>query len=323
MNIQNDFNLSEVLWYKVGGIAKHFITADTREEVLRALDFVEKNHIKKLFLCGLGSNLIFAQNYFDGAIIQIAEQPESKKGVTVKQDGVVEVFSGTVLGDFIQSSLEEGLTGLEWAGGLPGTVGAGIRGNVGAFGGEIKDTFLNAEVLDLREGGFDIVHLQKDAMDFSYRHSVIKEKKNLLVLSAEFQLYNATDEGLESAKEVCAANKEYRETHHPIEYPTCGSVFKNIVAEEQVNKVLAVWPDVEELVEEKWHGKVSMGYIIKRLGFVGYRIGGMEVSKKHANFIINTGEAKAQDVLTIISHIQERVGETFGFTPEVEVEVIK
>lgn len=321
MNIENDFPLSEALWYKVGGVAKHFITAETREDTLRALDFIEKHHIKNIFICGLGSNLIFSDEYFDGAVLQLAAPAESREGITFKKDGQVEVFSGVILGDLIQASFSEGLVGLEWAGGLPGTVGAGVRGNVGAFGGEIKDSFVNTEVLEIQDG-LDILHLQHADMHFSYRNSLIKEKKKLLVLSSLFQLRSAGDGDLAHAKEVCEQNKEYRRTHHPIEYPTCGSVFKNISDKDQVVKVLTVWPDIQELVETKWHGKVSMGYIIKRLGFVGYRIGGMEVSKKHANFIINTGGAKSQDVVKIISHIQERVGETFGFTPEVEVEIV-
>lgn len=322
MNIQNEFPLSEVLWYKVGGVAKHFITAENREDALRAIDFVEKNHIKNIFICGLGSNLIFSDNYFDGAVIQLAAPEKSRDGITFKKDGQVEVFSGVILGDFLDASLDEGLVGLEWAGGLPGTTGAGVRGNVGAFGGEIKDSFINAEMLELKDG-LDILHLQHSEMHFSYRNSLIKEKRNLLVLSSLFQLRPAGEGDLAEARKVCAANKEYRQTHHPIEYPTCGSVFKNVVDKNQVAKVLTVWPDIQELVETKWHGKVSMGYIIKRLGFVGYRIGGMEVSKKHANFIINTGGSKAQDVLKIIAHIQERVGETFGFKPEVEVEIVQ
>lgn len=322
MNIQNDFPLSEVLWYKVGGIAKHFITAESREDALRAIDFVEKNHIKNIFLCGLGSNLIFSDNYFDGAVIQLAAPTESKEGISFKKDGLVEVFSGVVLDDLITTSFDQGFVGLEWAGGLPGTTGAGVRGNVGAFGGEIKDSFVNAEVLELQDG-LDILHLQHNDMHFAYRNSLIKEKRNLLILSSLFLLRSAGKGDLEKAKEIYETNKEYRKTHHPIEYPTCGSVFKNIIDPDQVAKVLAIWPDIQELVETKWHGKVSMGYVIKRLGFVGYRIGGMEVSKKHANFIINTGEARAQDALKIIAHIQERVGETFGFRPEIEVEIVQ
>jgi UDP-N-acetylmuramate dehydrogenase len=117
-------------------------------------------------------------------------------------------------------------------------------------------------------------------------------------------------------------NINYRKEHHPIEYPTCGSVFKNITDANQIQKILAIWPDIKESMDTKWHGKISMGYVVKRLGFSKYRVGNMQVSEKHANFIVNLGNAKASDVLTIIKEIQNKVQETFGFIPEVEVEIV-
>lgn len=324
MQVYNDFPLSEILWYKVGGKAKYFLPAQTREELLWALDFIEKNHPQKIFLCGLGSNLIFSDEYFDGAVIQIAKMSKGAGDILLKNsDGLIESFAGESLDSLIQFSLENNMTGLEWAGGLPGTVGAGVRGNVGAFGGEIKDSFVSAEILTLTDNSFELSRITKDKFNFSYRNSVIKEQKNLIVVSSLFETHPENAETVAKAREVYEANIDYRKTHHPIEYPTCGSVFKNISDKQEVEKILIVWPEVRELVETKWHGKVSMGYINKRLGFSGYRIGNMEVSTKHANFIINLGDAKATDVLTIISHIQEKVSATFDFVPEVEVEVVK
>lgn len=329
MIITHDFPLSEVLWYKVGGKAKYFITAENREDILRALDFIEKNHPNRLFICGLGSNLIFTDDYFDGAVIQIAKRGkgEEMKGrkseIEIDKNGLVHAFSGIILDDLIKYSINHGFSGLEWAGGLPGTVGAGIRGNAGAFGGEIKDVFFNAELLELQDKGFDILHLGSDKFNFSYRNSIVKENTKLLVLSAKFKLHHANENEAQKAREIYENNIQYRKDHHPLEFPTCGSVFKNISNPKQIEKVISVWPDIKELVETKWHGKVSMGYINKRLGFSGYRIGSMEVSPKHCNFITNLGGAQASDVLTIITHIQERIGETFGFTPEVEVEIVR
>lgn len=323
MTVYNDFPMSEVLWYKVGGKARYFLPVETREELLRALDIINKENPKRLFICGLGSNLIFSDDYFDGAVLQIAKSNERSVDISLKNsEGLLEAFAGESLDRLIQASFEEKLTGLEWAGGLPGTVGAGVRGNVGAFGGEIKDSFISAEVLVVSGNSFELKRIPRDAFNFAYRNSIIKEQKNLLVVSSIFQLHPSDTTGLEKAKQIYDENIHYRKTHHPIEYPTCGSVFKNISQKENVAKVIAVWPEVEELSTTRWHGKVSMGYITKRLGFSGYRIGNMEVSTKHANFIINLGEGKAKDVLTIVSHIQEKVSETFDFMPEIEVEVV-
>lgn len=321
MTVHRDFPLSNVLWYKVGGKAKHFIQAENKEDILQALDFVEKNPSPRLFICGLGSNLIFSDEYFDGTVIQISSS--DKKSFFLRGEGVVEVFAGESLDDLISFSFSNNLTGLEWAGGLPGTVGAGIRGNVGAFGGEIKDNVVSAEVVELHGNVFDVRLLKGDEFNFSYRNSIIKEKKNLIVLSAQFKLHPGNPISLLASREIYDKNITYRKTHHPLEYPTCGSVFKNIVDKKQVENILSVWPDIQETVDSRWHGKVSMGYIIKRLGFSEFKVGNMQVSPKHANFITNLGDAKATDATAIITTIQEKVSEIFGFSPEVEVEIVR
>jgi UDP-N-acetylmuramate dehydrogenase len=320
MQVHNDFDLSQVLWFRIGGKARYFLQCSSREDILKALDFVEEHKPKRLFICGLGSNLIFTDEYFDGVVIQIVAgaRPQISFSGTVST-----AFGGETLDALIQLSFNQKLRGLEWAGGLPGTIGAGIRGNVGAFGGEIKDRLVAAEVLEFDDKNIDVLEMKNEDFHFSYRQSVVKEKKNMIVTFAQFQLDTADREQLVKARSVYAANKDYRKTHHPLEYPNCGSVFKNIKKPEEVSKIVTVWPDIRSLVKEKWHGKVSMGYVINRLGFPGYKIGGAEVSEKHANFINNRGGATAKDVLTIIKRIQEMTLETFSITPEVEVEIVK
>lgn len=320
MQIHEDFELAQVLWFRIGGKARYFLTCESREDIFKALDFVEEHTPKRLFICGLGSNLIFTDEYFDGVVIQIGTPARSQ--ITI--DGTkVTAFAGEALDTLIQVSFNNKLTGLEWAGGLPGTVGAGIRGNVGAFGGEIKDQLISAEVLEFDDKNIDVLEMTKDDFHFSYRTSVVKEHKNMIVTSATFELNSADTQALVKARSVYEGNREYRKSHHPLEYPNCGSVFKNIKKPEEVAKILHVWPDIQRLVEEKWYGKVSMGYINNRLGFSGYKIGNAQVSKKHANFINNMGDATAKDVLTIIKHIQDMVSETFAIVPEVEVEIVK
>lgn len=322
MQIHKDFDLSQILWYKIGGKAKYFLQCENRQDILSAIDFVEKHNPERVFVCGLGSNLIFTDDYFDGVVIRITPGEETP-GIHIKDD-VATVFAGTILDNLVQATLDHKMTGLEWAGGLPGTVGAGVRGNVGAFGGEIKDSFISAEVLVYEGKDFDIQTIKKEDMHFAYRNSVIKEQNNLIVISAKFQLKTATDtQSLVKARQTYLANKEYRKSNHPLDYPNCGSVFKNIKKPDDIAKVLAVWPEVQKISDERWHGKISMGYIITRLGFKGYEIGDAQVSEKHANFIINKGNAKAKDVRQIITHIQDMARETFSVTPEVEVEIVE
>src|SRR6266404_591993 len=320
MQIHKDFDLSKVLWFRIGGKAQYFLQCVSRKDVFEALDFVEAHHPNRIFICGQGSNLLFFDDYFDGVVIQLAADTKSQVSFT---DTLATAFGGETLDSLIQLAFNNKLIGLEWAGGLPGTVGAGIRGNVGAFGGEIKDRFVAAEVLQFDDKNIDVLEMKNEDLHFSYRHSIVKEKKNMIVTAAQFELTPADREALVKARSIYASNIDYRKSHHPLEYPNCGSVFKNIKKPDEVGKIVDVWPDIRNLVKEKWYGKVSMGYVNNRLGFSGYTIGKARVSEKHANFINNLGGATASDVLKIIKHIQEMVAETFAIVPEVEVEIVR
>src|SRR5256885_15820716 len=121
MQIQYDFPLSKIVWYKVGGIAKCLLECTSKEDIYEAVEFVNKNAFKNIFVLGLGSNLIFAAEYFDGAIIQIASD-ESMRDIRMISDTTIEVFAGKPLDSLINFAFDRNLTGLEWAGGLPGTV---------------------------------------------------------------------------------------------------------------------------------------------------------------------------------------------------------
>ncbi len=322
MIIHNDFDLSQILWYRIGGKTKYFIEATNKDAIFQALDFIQKNNIKKVFFCGLGANLIFTDEYYDGAVIMIssAESHIKKIGETT-----LESFAGDILDNLINFSFACDLTGLEWAGGLPGTVGAAVRGNVGAYGGEMKDSLLSADIVELHEDGdFSIKQLTNTELNFVYRGSIIKEKKGkMLVLSAQVSLKPGTPEEVQKAKEIYQRNIQTRKDRHPLEYPNTGSVFKNIREPEKIQKILTIFPDIKELIETKWYGKVAAGYLIQRLGLQGYRVGNAQISEKHALFIVNLGGAKAVDVLAIIDTVQSRFTETFGFGLEPEVEIVK
>lgn len=321
MNIHHDFPLSEVLYYKIGGKARFLLECSNSEDILKAFDFLNTHHPQKIFVCGLGTNLIFTDDYFDGAVIRIVDDKNNL--ISKNKDGLIEVFGGESLGKVIDYSFGQGLTGLEWAGGLPGTVGAGVRGNVGAFGGEMKDNIFSVDVLDYSTNNFTIKTLTKDDLDFVYRGSLIKTNKKMVVLTARFQLHEGGREEIIKAREICEQNINHRKKSHPLEYPNCGSVFKNIKNKEEVEKVLSIYPDLREKVETIWYGKVAVASLIERLGLKGYRIGDAQVSEKHALFIVNLGQAKAKDVLQIIQDIQDKFQETFGFKLEVEVEIVR
>ncbi|HRN96796.1 MAG TPA: FAD-binding protein, partial [Candidatus Levybacteria bacterium] len=189
MTIHNDYDLAPLLWYKIGGKAKYLLECNSRDDVLEALDFIQKGSIQKVFFLGTGSNLVFTDEYFDGAIICFAK-PDTPS-FTV--DGnIVTAYAGEILGEFIEFAFKNNLIGLEWAGGLPGTVGAAVRGNVGAYGGEIKDTLVSADVAIITDEGIQVKTLTNEELKFEYRGSVIKEHNNtMIVLSASCQLKKA------------------------------------------------------------------------------------------------------------------------------------
>ena len=321
MQIYNNVLLSTILWYQIGGVAATIIDVSSKEDLNKALEYIKNNNVSKVFILGLGSNLLFSDEGYDGVIIRFLMQ-EDGQGVRLLDDNIVESFAGEFLDSLIQSQFENGLVGLEWAGGLPGTVGAAVRGNVGAFGGEIKDTFLKAHCIRLNEdGSYEELTLNRDEIEFAYRTSKVKQDK-LIVVSAQFQLRQGTQEELLAAHEKYFENITYRQDKHPLDYPNCGSVFKNISRPEEVARIIESWEDSATFVQGKWHGKVSMGYVIDRLGLKGLREGAAQISEKHQNFIVNLGGAKAEDVKKIITQVEEEMQESFGFTPEVEIEIV-
>ncbi len=323
MTVFENFPLSDIIYYGIGGKARFVLKVQSKKDLLEALNFIKTNNPpaggEKVLTVGLGSNILVSDSFFDGAVLWFckAEPPQIK----FLENGLVEVFAGENLDDLIQVSFKHNLIGLEWAGGLPGTIGGGIRGNVGAFGGEIKNSVEKAEVFDIASDQIKVLG-SKD-LKFSYRSSLIKENKNLIVVNAFFKLKRANEEELAQAKKTYFSHIDYRKKNHPLDYPSCGSVFKNIIEKENVEKILNVWPDIKEQVEDKWHGKVAMGYAINRLGFAGKIYGGAQVSDKHANYILNKDNASFNDVTTLIDAIKDKFHTAFGFYPEVEVEVVK
>jgi len=325
MHIYKDFPLSDILYYKIGGRAKFVLKIQNKEDLEKALDFVYKNKIKRILPIGFGSNLLLNDKPFDGAVLWFCKAESisaESSSIVVWKDNLIEAFASAILDDVIQFSFVNNLIGLEWAGGLPSTVGGAVRGNVGAFGGEIKNHIENIKVADLNDSNHLINILPNSKLQFSYRDSLIKRNKSLLIISVRFKLQKGTPEEVEKAKKVYQDHIEYRNKNHPMEYPSCGSVFQNIVAKEDVEEILKKWPDAKELSAQKWHNKIAMGYVINRLGFSGFQTGGAQVSTKHANYIVNRNNARFNDVVSIIDKIKEKFSQTFGFSPELELEIV-
>nr|MBP6913866.1 UDP-N-acetylmuramate dehydrogenase [Candidatus Levybacteria bacterium] len=288
MIVIRDAQMKDYLWYKIGGNTRYLLQCFSEEDIVEAFEFIKKEKIDKYFVVGMGSNLLFTDGYFDGVVIQILVDAPSV-GITLLNKETVQAFSGVELDSVIQFAFDKNLLGLEWAGGLPGTVGAAVRGNVGAFGGEIKDSFKAARVLVYDKKKYKVLDLNKRDIKFAYRNSTVKKQKNMVILSVTFKLNSVDDKKLGWGKQTYFANIEYRKSKHPMDFPSTGSAFKNINNPGDIKKVLTAFPDIESDVRVKWHGKVSMGYLNKRLDLSGLKIGQAHISNKHSNFIVNLG----------------------------------
>ena len=206
------------------------------------------------------------------------------------------------------------MSGLEWAGGLPGTLGGAVYGNAGAFGGEIKDNILEAESFDIESG--ELRARNNKECGFGYRTSVFKKNKNEIILSAAFQMKK--DDSATVAKRT-AEKIEYRKVRHPLEYPNVGSIFKNVPLELVPQSVREQCADV---IKQDPFPIVPTARLIKLAGLKGKVHGGAMISEKHANFIVNTGGATAADVKFLIDLIKREIKNQFGIELEEEVQII-
>ena len=268
--------------FHVGGPAALFAELADREEI-RDLIRCARRYDYPFFVTGNGSNLLVSDRGYDGLILHLGKSFE-KISLT---DDVVTAQAGASLARLARTAYEMSLTGLEFAAGIPGSVGGAVAMNAGAYGSEMKDVLLDADVLT-PEG--DFLTLTSDELDLSYRHSCVFER-DYLVLSARFKLKEGKSEEIRNRMDELA---DARRSKQPLEYPSAGSTFKR--------------------PEGYFAGK-----LIQDAGLKGYTVGGAQVSIKHSGFVINCGGATASDILTLIGDVRRRVKETFGvvMTPEV------
>lgn len=269
---------------KMGGIADLFIIPTSYEETAFVVRYAYEQGIP-LTLLGNGSNLVVR----DGGIRGIVLSFEKLTDISVEGHELV-AQSGAAIIEASRVAYAYQLSGLEFACGIPGTIGGALIMNAGAYGGEVKDCLHSATVLT-RQG--ELLNISHDELELGYRTSCFS-KKEYIILEGRFAL---TEGDPALIKEVMDDLTHKRETKQPLEYPSCGSVFKR--------------------PEGYFAGK-----LIQDSNLQGTRIGGAEVSKKHAGFIVNVENASASDYIALIRHVQETVQEKFGILLETEVKII-
>lgn len=310
--LKQNVSLKDYSNYKIGGNASYFFEVSSKESIIDGLnkwEGVSKNlslKKKRILVLGQGTNILFSDQGFDGFVIK-----NSIEGI---EEVGKEVFVGAGLSfsKLVDFCTRNSLSGFEWAGGLPGTVGGAIRGNAGAFGGETKDSVIEVTSLNLQTQ--EIKKRNNKECNFSYRFSIFKSQaKNEIILSSVFSLKKGIEKEIENKTEE---KIQYRKTKHPLEYPNLGSIFKNVPFD---NVPQNLKQELSQYVKNDPFPLVPSAKLIYLAGLIGKRVGDVMVSEKHTNFIVNLGKGKALEVKELIQIIKDKVRERFGIELEEEI----
>ncbi len=305
--------------YKIGGSADYFYRA---KDVDRLILAVQKAREKKLpiFILGGGTNLLISDKGFAGLVIK----PEIN---LLKADsGLVRAGAGLPMSELLNYSIAKSLSGLEWAGGLPGTLGGAIRGNAGAFGGEIKDMIKEVVSLDISSPKPKIVKRTNIECNFGYRDSIFKKRDGgnpstgsgpEIILEVVLDFKKGDKKAI---KKAIDEKINYRKTRHPMEYPNIGSIFKNVDLRRIPKKRQQ---EFSQVVKTDPFPVVPTAYLISQTGVKGVHFGGAMISPKHPNFIVNVLQAKASDVENLINLVKLEVKKKFDIELEEEVIYVK
>ncbi|CAD2080316.1 UDP-N-acetylenolpyruvoylglucosamine reductase [Jeotgalicoccus meleagridis] len=283
--VKIDEPLNKYTYTKTGGPADIYISVGNIEDTAKVIKYAKENNVPVTYL-GNGSNIIIRDGGIRGIVVNLLKLND----ITVTDDRLV-AQSGAAIIDASEMALQHQLSGLEFACGIPGSVGGAVYMNAGAYGGEVKDCL--SHVTAINEFG-DIITLSLEELQLGYRTSRV-QTEHLVVISAEFSLKK--DKPYDDIKAIMDDLTERRESKQPLEYPSCGSVF------------------------QRPPGNFA-GKLIQDSGLQGHRIGGVEVSKKHAGFMVNVDNGSASDYEALIDFVQAKVKELHGVTLHREVRII-
>lgn len=285
-SVYEDKYLKDYTTFKIGGKCTALIEVNSEKAISELIKICNDENIRYLVL-GKGSNMLCDDRGFDGVVIHIGNEFSNIK---ILEDGIIEADAGCNLAKLCKTALENSLSGLEFAYGIPGTVGGAVFMNAGAYGGEIKDVLQKVNCVD-KEGNLHT--LSADELDLSYRHSIFHEN-GWVITSAVFRLNKGSKDEIKSKMDDLIGRRKDKQ---PLDYPNAGSTFKR--------------------PEGQFAGK-----LIQDCGLKGFSVGGAMVSEKHSGFVINHNNATCEDVLSLIKQVQDIVKEKTGFFLECEVKII-
>jgi len=327
LNIQKNVKLSEYSTFKIGGEAKEFVEVKNEKEFLEVINYVKENNLK-FFILGGGSNVLFDDRGFEGIIIKIsAPSPRrAQQGGPALgwQDTSLEFWAGYSLSSLVNFARDNNLTGLEWAVGIPGTIGGAVRGNAGAFGGAMADVIAEVKAYDTSE--LKVVNYELKNCDFGYRDSIFKKNPELVIVSAKIKLEKGDKEKIkEKMKEIL----KKRSIKQPKDWiGSAGSFFKNpIVEDEKLRKKFSAQGGPASGWEKKMKSRISdkrisAGWLIEEAGLKGEKFGNISVSDTNANFLINSGSGTMEEVLMAASIIKQKIRDKFGIEIQEEAKIV-
>jgi len=285
-NVVENEPMSRHTSFNIGGNADFFTTPRTVEQIKAIIIYCVQNEIS-YFVIGNGSNLLVCDNGYRGVIIQLYDKFNHIDYATNGQKIIVKAQAGVMLGRLGNELMKRSITGFEFATGIPGTVGGAIMMNAGAYDGEIKDVIISACLMDPCG---NIFKLNNSQLELGYRTSIISQK-DYIVLEAEFELEKGNQEAIKNKLNDFTARRKEKQ---PLELPSAGSIFK------------------------RPQGHFA-GKLISDANLMGYTVGGAQVSKKHAGFVVNIGNATATDIIKLTDDVKNKVKELSGVDLELEV----
>lgn len=296
---------------KIGGPASYFFEFRTKDSLLEALsEWRQLNLDLPILTIGSGTNILFSDDGFEGLILK-----DSLSFIERDEENIT-VGSGTIVSDLVSFCTQNSLSGFEWAGGLPGTIGGGIRGNAGAFGGEMKDNVIEVESVGIKN--LKIIKRKNKECNFGYRTSIYKsgEGKEELILSAVFNFKKGDSAQI---KESTQEKIDYRIDRHPLDLPNLGSTFKNVDVKNISGKVLEEFKDH---IKKDPFPVLPVAKLLIGADLKGRSIGGAKFSEKHPNFIVNFNNAKAKDILALIDLAKKEIKSKYDISLEEEILII-
>lgn len=307
--IKKNFPLKSLTTFRIGGKARYFIEAKNKSELIEGIKWAKQKSLP-FFILGGGSNILIEDKRYNGLVIKIKLTEIEVKNSTIKAG------AGVSLSKLVGIALREGLAGMEWACGIPGTFGGAIFGNTGSFGASISDSIVEVLALKIGNEKIEEVVLKKSECCFLYRESIFKKNKNLIIVSGTIKLVPGDKAKIQEATENFFKQKKQTQ---PLEYYSAGSVFKNFSAGNFDWKLAEKFSEIKEFKEKKI---IPAGWLIEKAGLKGKRIGQAQFSNKHSNFIVNMGNAKAKHIKKLMAMAEKEIEKKFKLKLEKEIQFV-